>query len=117
MRKARSAVAAVPTMSKACRTPPPVRSRTAETASVVVELTTSVAPKARARRNRTSWMSTATMREAPARPAAPIVLSPTPPVPITATVSPSRTRAALRTDPAPVSTAQPSRAAGAGGKR
>lgn len=52
---------------------------------------------------------------APARRAAVSTASPTPPSPITATDSPAATRAVLRTAPAPVSTAQPSRAARSGG--
>src|SRR6478735_1828036 len=115
MRSACSAVAATPTTSRACRTPPPVSSRTTDTASVDAELTTSLAPKARARRRTPSRTSTAMIGEAPAILAAPIALSPTPPTPITATLSPGRTRAPLRTDPAPVSTPQPSRAAWAKG--
>ena len=48
------------------------------------------------------------IRAAPASFAAATTCSPTPPQPITATLSPRRTPAALRTAPAPVTTPQPS---------
>ena len=55
---------------------------------------------------------------APAIAAAWITLSPTPPHPITATRSPGRTPAVLKTAPKPVITAQPiSASSGAAGRR
>ena len=60
-------------------------------------------------------MSTAMMREAPAMAAPLMAASPTPPQPITATVSPGRTFEVWITAPIPVITPQPIRAARSSG--
>ncbi len=60
-------------------------------------------------------MSTAMIRLAPAIAAPLIAARPTPPQPITATVSPGRTLAVLNTEQTPVSTPQPIRAARSSG--
>ncbi len=71
----------------------------------------SVAPRPRARASFAGSRSTATIRPAPAIRAAATICWPIPPQPTTHTLSPIATRAALRTAPKPVTTAQPSSAA------
>ena len=72
--------------------------------------TASVAPRRRASSSFAGSRSTAMIRPAPASRAAATICSPTPPQPTTQTLSPSATRAALRTAPKPVMTAHPSSA-------
>src|ERR1019366_4377504 len=69
------------------------------------------APNWRARSSLEASVSTAMIRLAPARRRPWITLSPTPPTPKTAEVSPARTLARLSTDPTPVNTPQPMRQA------
>ena len=71
----------------------------------------SVAPNSMAIRSLDAIRSMAIIWEAPHRRAAWITFRPTPPAPITTTVSPSSTRARLNTAPAPVITPQPMSAA------
>src|SRR5262249_35090932 len=75
----------------------------------------SVAPHPRAVASLSDETSTAMTVPASANRAPCSAESPTPPRPITTTDSSGRTRAALVTAPTPVSTAQPSRAAGSSG--
>src|SRR5436305_1088012 len=75
----------------------------AATASVARASTKSVAPKSRAIASLAGLASTATIRTAPAIHAACTALSPMPPTPKTATVSPRPTLARFQTAPAPVS--------------
>ena len=70
-----------------------------------------MAPNCRASGSLAATVSTATIRVAPAMRSPWITLSPTPPTPKTAAVSPGRTRARLSTAPTPVSTPQPMRQA------
>ena len=88
---------------------------TASTGSVSAALTTSVAPKCRARLSLVPLMSTAMIRPAPAMAAPLIADSPTPPQPITATVLPTSIFAVLMTAPKPVVTPQPMSAARSNG--
>ena len=81
------------------------------TASAWVASTKWVAPNCRARASFEATVSTATMRLAADRRSAWITLSPTPPTPNTAEVSPGATLARLSTEPTPVSTPQPMRQA------
>src|SRR3546814_257134 len=67
----------------------------------------SVAPNLRASASLAGCMSIAMIRPAPARRAPEMTLSPTPPTPITATVSPGFTAAVLIAAPAPVTHPQP----------
>ena len=71
----------------------------------------SVAPNSRARLSLAGDMSIAMIRLAPAMAAPLMAARPTPPQPITATVSPGRTLAVWNTEQTPVSTPQPIRAA------
>ena len=71
----------------------------------------SVAPKCRAMLSFEAEASMAMIRLAPAMAAPLIAARPTPPQPITATVSPGRTLAVWNTEQTPVSTPQPIRAA------
>ena len=71
----------------------------------------SVAPRSRARRSLSGSRSIAITARAPARRAPDTTCRPTPPQPITATLSPGCTRAAFRTAPSPVTTLQPTSAA------
>lgn len=71
----------------------------------------SVAPNLRAKSNVAGWTSTPTIRAAPDSRAPSMTLSPTPPSPTTATVSPRRTCAVLIAAPAPVMTPRPRTAA------
>ena len=113
---------ALPTHSKAQFTPPapkgPVRFpsfsngsrlRIALTLSVSVASMKSVAPNSRASGSFAATVSTAMMREAPAMRSPWMTLSPTPPTPNTAAVSPCCTRARFRAAPTPVSTPHPMR--------
>ena len=77
--------------------------------------TNAVAPKRSATARRSGARSTA-VTVAPAARAAWMALAPMPPIPITATRSPGRTEATLRTVPTPVETAQPSRHADRSGR-
>src|SRR5574337_512733 len=108
-------VAARPTHSKEWSTPrPPVKDRIA-LGSVLSDSRKSVAPAARARPSFSGERSAAMIGSAPANRAPATVDKPMPPSPSTVTESPSCTRAALRTAPTPVSTAQPISAASANG--
>ena len=75
----------------------------------------SVAPKCRAMLSLAGDMSMAMIRPAPAIAAPLIAARPTPPQPITATVSPGRTLEVWITAPTPVITPQPIRAARSSG--
>jgi hypothetical protein len=70
-----------------------------------------VAPKRRAVSSFSGTVSTATMTEAPESRQPWIAEMPTPPQPITTAVSPGRSWAVLTTEPTPVITPQPTRAA------
>ena len=94
---------------------PPVSSLIPATGSVVRELSTSVAPNPRAHSSFLSSTSTAMMVRAPASWAPRIAPSPTPPQPITATLSPLVTPPVLRAAPRPAITPQPSSPAVAAG--
>ena len=83
----------------------------AATASPAMASTKWVAPNWRASSSLEATVSTATIRVAPAMRRPWITLSPTPPTPKTAAVSPGRTLARLSTEPTPVSTPQPMRQA------
>ena len=76
---------------------------------------TSVAPNRLAASSRVCWMSITTIFEAPAIRAPLTALSPTPPAPKITTESPALTLAVFNTEPAPVTTPQPSNAAWAKG--
>lgn len=103
-------VSARPTHSKAWSAPrPPVSSRTCLATSDEASRK-SVAPNRWAISAFSATGSTAMICSAPAIRAACTALRPMPPSPNTTTLSPERTRAALKTAPAPVSTAQPSSA-------
>ena len=93
-----------PTASKAWSTPPGTSSSTAS----APPSTASVAPRASASARFAGSRSTATIRPAPASRAAATSCRPTPPQPTTQTLSPTATRAALRTAPTAVTTPQPS---------
>ena len=80
-----------------------------------MESITSVAPNRRAASSRFGWMSITTIRDAPAMRAPLTALRPTPPAPKITTVSPACTFAVFKTEPAPVTTPQPSSAAWAKG--
>ncbi len=84
-------------------------SRIAATGSVAEASTKWVAPNWRASASFDARVSTAMIRLAPVRRRPWITLSPTPPTPKTAAVSPGCTFARLRTAPTPVSTPQPMR--------
>mgnify|MGYP003693991455 CR=1 FL=1 len=83
-------VAPPPYASKANCAPPPVMACTRSTAASVRALTVWVAPNFRAKASAESFTSTATMVVAPASRAPWMTLMPTPPQPITATLSPGR---------------------------
>jgi hypothetical protein len=83
----------------------------AATASVEEASTKWVAPNWRASPSLEARVSTAMIRLAPARRRPWITLSPTPPTPKTAAVSPAWTLARLSTEPTPVRTPQPMRQA------
>src|ERR1035437_9030833 len=104
-------VAPDPTTSNAWSTPPPVIDRISAAASTALASTACVAPRRNAGPSLSGRRSTAMIVAAPARPAAAITCSPTPPQPITQTRSPIRTPAAWLTAPKPVITPQPSSAA------
>ena len=87
----------------------------ASTASTLRELTVWVAPKCVAFSSFRSSMSTAMIVRAPASRAPAIAASPTPPHPMTATVSPRATLPVLIAAPRPAITPQPSRPATSGG--
>ena len=90
-------------------------SRTCSTGSALLALIVSVAPSSRASSSFDCIVSMAMIRSAPAS-AAPLTAdSPTPPQPITATVAPGSTLAALNTAPTPVITPQPTSAARSSG--
>ena len=84
---------------------------TLATGSPSSALTRSVAPNCSAMSSFDWNMSMAMIRSAPAILAPWITLRPTPPQPMTATVSPLRMSAVLRAAPTPVSTPQPMSAA------
>src|SRR5580698_385851 len=86
-------------------------SRMAATESVDEASTKWVAPNWRASASLEARVSTAMIRLAPASRRRWITLSPTPPTPKTAEVSPGWTRARLNTEPTPVRTPQPMRQA------
>ena len=94
---------------------PPVSSLIRATGSAPRELITSVAPKSRAHSSFRSSTSTAMIVFAPASRAPRIAPSPTPPQPITATVSPRLTPPVLSAAPRPAITPQPSSPAVAAG--
>ena len=108
-----------PTHSKDHVTPPGPRApaidcgpwgtilRISSTASVVEASTKWVAPNWRARASLEAIVSTAMIREAPWTRSAWMTLSPIPPTPKTAAVSPGCTEARLNTAPIPVRTPQP----------
>ena len=78
---------------------------------MLLTLSVSVAPSSRAGSSFDAWVSIAMIRSAPAS-AAPLTADrPTPPQPITATVVPGSTLAALNTAPTPVITPHPTSAA------
>ena len=105
-------VASRPMTSKVTSAPRcSVRSITPDTASPLPALMVSVAPNCFAISSLESTMSTATTRLAPAIRAPWITLSPTPPHPITATVSPWAIDAVFNAAPTPVSTPHPTSAA------
>jgi hypothetical protein len=81
----------------------------------LLALSVSVAPNSFASWSFDGWVSMAMIRSAPASAAPFTVDSPTPPQPITATVEPGSTFAALNTAPTPVSTPQPTSAARSSG--
>ncbi len=87
---------------------PPVSSRIAATGSLSFELTVWVAPIERAVASLRSSMSTAMIFAAPASREPVMAASPTPPQPITATVSPRPTLPVLIAAPMPAMTPQPS---------
>ena len=95
---------------------PPVSSLIRATASSFLELTTSVAPNPRAQPSLRSSTSTAMIVRAPASQAPRIAPSPTPPQPITATLSPLVTPPVLIAAPMPAITPQPSSPAVAAGQ-
>ena len=109
--------AVLPTTSKAWCTPARHSDLTAATGSKSSPSasTKSVAPNSRASASLAATRSMAMMAEAPTSRAAWMTLSPTPPAPITATVSPICTLARLNTAPVPVTTPQPISAAAARG--
>ena len=72
-------------------------------------------PSSRDKENFDSAMSMPMITEAPEIRAAMTEFRPTPPSPKTATFCPGRTPAELKTDPAPVTTAQPKSAATSNG--
>ena len=84
-------VSARPITSNAWSTPSPVSARTASTGSTCEASTVSVAPSFCASSSFDGDTSTATIREAPAIRAPWMTFKPTPPHPITATVSVGRT--------------------------
>ena len=114
MANAISWVGCRPMASKAWSTPPSVSARTALAAPASLSMPW-VAPKRRASSSFAGTRSTAITVWAPLRRAPWITLSPTPPQPITTTVSPGRTLAVLMAAPTPVTTAQPSTAARSSG--
>src|SRR5271154_868023 len=93
---------------------PPVSSLIVATGSLVRELTTAVAPNPRAQSSFRSSTSTAMIVVAPASWAPRTAPSPTPPQPMTATLSPLVTPPVLSAAPRPAITPQPSRPAVAG---
>src|SRR5688572_8437333 len=100
-------VAPLPYASKAKWTPPPVSAWTRATAFSFRAFTTWVAPNFFAKSSAPSLTSTATIVVAPASRAPCSTLRPTPPQPITTTVSPGCTRALKTAAPTPVVTLQP----------
>ena len=101
-----------PTHSKTWSTPFGSSSFTAAVVSSTAPASTkSVAPKVRASDSLAGLVSMATMRPAALRAAPCTAFRPMPPMPITATVSPGRTLARLRTAPIPVTTPHPTRQA------
>ena len=105
-----------PVASNATSTPsPPVRSRTAVTASTVEASITSVAPSAVAHPSFAGATSIAIRRSAPAIFAPCIADRPMPPRPITATEAPGHTFAVRIAAPTPVDTPHPSRHARSSG--
>src|SRR5580704_6475281 len=118
--KALRNTAGCPTQSNAHVTPPRgnnapaadsrfagTSSRTAAAASPAPASTNAVAPNCRPNASFDAIVSTATIRVAPAIRKPWITLSPTPPTPNTAAVSPGRTLARFNTAPTPVNTPHP----------
>ena len=107
----------VPVASIAWSTPPPVSSQIASAVAsgVPCQATVCAAPKDSAAASFRGSVSTATTGSAPAATAAITADNPTPPHPITATLSPGRTPAVFHTEPTPVVTAQPTSAATSSG--
>ncbi len=116
MLKACSAVFDRPMASKECCTPPLVISMTSLTTSVSpAAQMKSVAPNALTMFSLPAAMSMAMIRPAPAIAAPLIAARPTPPQPITATVSPGRTFEVCIAAPTPVITPHPISAARSSG--
>ena len=86
-----AAVSARPITSNAWSTPSPVSARTVSTGSTREASTVSVAPSFCASSSFDGDTSTATIRDAPAMRAPWMTFKPTPPQPMTATVSVART--------------------------
>ncbi len=104
-----------PTASMTTSAPfPPVSALMASTGSVSAELTVSVAPKRRAHSSLRGSTSTAITMRAPASDDAAMAALPTPPQPMTATVSPRETPPVLTAAPKPAITPQPIRPAASG---
>src|SRR5262249_19566441 len=109
--------ARLPTHSKVYSAPPPVRSRTAASASSREASTTCVAPKRRASSSFCGLTSMAMIGAAPASTPPCTQLSPMPPTPKTAIDAPASTRARFSTAPTPVMIPHPIRAARSNGTR